>query len=571
MTSALADGRELTGRKTAMPAAGKAVLLTLAVAQFLMVLDSSVMNVSIAYVARDVGTTVSGVQAAITTYALVMAAFMITGGTIGAMIGSRRAFAIGCVVYGTGAVITSIAPNLGVLMIGWSVVEGLGAALILPASVALVATNFTAERRPAAYGLLVAAASLAIAAGPIIGGAVTTFASWRWVFAGEMVIVVVILVLSRRMKDSPRAVGRRIDGLGVVLSVIGLAAVVFGVLKTSEWGWVSKKGAPTIFGLSPSLWLILGGLVVCFLFLLWERRLERAGKQPLIRTSMLENRQLSGGLFMGFFQFLVQGGVGFVVPLFLSVVVGLSALMTGLWILPLSVALLVASLVVPRRWPLASPRLLARIGLAFILLGILLLMVGIQPGAGAWVVAVPMALIGLGAGAMASQLGAVIVSSVPDEHSSEVGALQNTVTNLGTSIGTALAGSVLVAVLSASFLSGVMQSPQVPQAAKQKAEVHLSAGIPFVSDAQLRAVLQKAKAPAKVMDFVLNDNRVSRVKGLQTALALVAIFAVAALFFTGRLPRAPAGTASAPDPVPAPKAVHAGAAGRRAPASPRAP
>jgi Na+/melibiose symporter-like transporter len=273
---------------------------------------------------------------------------------------------------------------------------------------------------------------------------------------------------------------------------------------------------------------------------------------------MLENRQLTGGLMMGFFQFLVQGGVGFVVPLFLPVVLGLSALTTGLWLFPMSLALLASSLIVPRRWPAASPRLVVRLGLGVFLFGTLLLMVGIEPGAGAWVVAVPLSLMGLGAGAMASQLGAVIVSSVPDAQSAEVGGLQNTATNLGSSVGTALAGSVLIAVLSASFLAGIVQSPRVPDTAKQQAKVHLAAGVPFVSDGDLRSVLKKEKASAKVTDFIVNDNALSRVKGLQTALALVALLCVIGLFFTGRLPRVPAGTAS----------VEAAAS---SPAAPRAP
>jgi Na+/melibiose symporter-like transporter len=272
---------------------------------------------------------------------------------------------------------------------------------------------------------------------------------------------------------------------------------------------------------------------------------------------------------MGFFQFLVQGGVGFVVPLFLSVVLGLSALMTGLWLFPMSVALLIASLTVPRRWPNASPRVVARFGLGLFLLGTLLLMVGIEPHSGAWVVAVPLALMGLGAGAMASQLGAVIVSSVPDSQSAEVGGLQNTVTNLGSSLGTALAGSVLIAVLSASFLAGVVQSPQVPQASKQMAQVHLSKGVPFVSNAQLRAYLQQAKAPAKAIGFLENDNITARAKALQTALALLAFLCVVALFSTVRLPSMPAGEIRAAGPAGAESV--AGAPGAGAPASPRAP
>ena len=192
------------------------VLLTLASGQFLMTLDSSVMNVSIATVAKDVGTTVTGIQGAITAYTLVMASLMITGAKIGAIIGRKRAFAIGCVIYGCGSFTTAIAPSLPVLLFGWSFLEGVGAALILPAIVALVAGNFPAERRPAAYGLVAAAGAIAVALGPLIGGFFTTYFSWRWVFAGEVLVVLVILLLDapdrrRSLRDAPAARHRRDD------------------------------------------------------------------------------------------------------------------------------------------------------------------------------------------------------------------------------------------------------------------------------------------------------------------------------------------------------------------------
>ncbi len=216
-------------------------LLTLASAQFLMTLDTSVMNVAIATVADDVGTTVTGIQTAITFYTLVMAALMITGGKIGAIIGRKRAFAIGCVIYGAGSLTTSLAPNLTVLMIGWSVLEGIGAALILPAIVALVASNFGRAERPRAYGLVAAAGAIAVAAGPLIGGLFTTYASWRYVFAGEVLIVIMILVLTRRMADVPPEDRVRLDLVGTGLSALGLGLIVFGILKAGTWGFVLPK------------------------------------------------------------------------------------------------------------------------------------------------------------------------------------------------------------------------------------------------------------------------------------------------------------------------------------------
>src|SRR3954462_12681408 len=193
------------------------VLFTLATGQFLMTLDSSVMNVSIATVAKDVGTTVAGIQGAITAYTLVMAALMITGAKIGAIIGRKRAFAIGCVIYGVGSLTTALAPSLPVLLLGWSFLEGVGAALILPAIVALVASNFPTQRRPAAYGMVAAAGAIAVAVGPLIGGFATTYFSWRWVFAGEVVVVLVILLLTRRIADAPAETRPKLDIVGAVL------------------------------------------------------------------------------------------------------------------------------------------------------------------------------------------------------------------------------------------------------------------------------------------------------------------------------------------------------------------
>src|SRR6476661_4685329 len=312
------------------------VLFTLAAGQFLMTLDSSVMNVSIATVAKDVNTTVTGIQGAITAYTLVMASLMITGAKIGAMIGRKRAFAIGCVIYGCGSFTTAIAPNLGILLLGWSLLEGIGAALIMPAIVALVAINVAPAGRARAYGLIAAAGAVAVAVGPLIGGAVTTLASWRYVFAGEVIVVIVIFFLARRIEDIPPTAQPPLDYVGSILSILGLGMLVFGVLRSSAWGWVTPKaGAPQFFGVSLTLWLILLGLLTLWGLLTWEARLERRGAEPLFRPSMFRNRQMVGGLTMFFFQYFIQAGVFFTIPLFLSVVLELSAFETGLRLVPL--------------------------------------------------------------------------------------------------------------------------------------------------------------------------------------------------------------------------------------------
>jgi EmrB/QacA subfamily drug resistance transporter len=513
------------------------VLLTLAAGQFLMTLDSSVMNVSIATVAKDVGTTVTGIQGAITAYTLVMAALMITGAKIGAIIGRKRAFAIGCVIYGCGSFTTALAPSLPVLLIGWSFLEGVGAALILPAIVALVAGNFATERRPAAYGLVAAAGAVAVAIGPLIGGFCTTYFSWRWVFAGEVVIVIAILVLTRKIADAPAEGRPRLDVVGAVLSALGLGLLVFGVLRSSVWGWIQpKSGGPSWAGLSPTVWLILGGLFVIWLFSRWEARRYDRGKEPLVRPGLLRNRQLSGGLLMFFFQYLVQAGLFFVVPLFLSVCLGLSALATGARLLPLSVTLLAAAIGIPKLLPNVSPRLVVRTGILMLLAGTVVLLAGLDPDAGAEIVFVPMLLIGLGIGALASQLGAVTVSAVPDDQTPEVGGVQNTMTNLGASMGTALAGSILIAAVASSFVSNIQQSSAIPARVKSEAQVKLAGGVPFVSDADLEAALDEEGVNRRTADAALDAYRDARIDGLRTSLAILAAAAIISLFYAQRIP-----------------------------------
>jgi MFS family permease len=538
---------DVSGQGSGAQAGATVVLVTLAAGQFLMTLDTSVMNVAIATVAEDVGTDVTGIQTAITLYTLVMATLMITGGKVGALIGRKRAFAIGCVIYGAGSFTTAISPSLPVLLLGWSLLEGVGAALILPAIVALVAANFGPEGRPRAYGLVMAAGAVAVAVGPLIGGLFTTYLSWRLVFASEVLIVLAILALTRRIADEPPGKRPRIDLVGVVLSAAGLGLAVFGVLRSSVWGWVAPKpDAPELFGLSAVVWLILGGLFLIWLFYEWESRLEQGGKEPLVRPSMLQNVQLGGGLRMFFFQYFVQSGVFFVVPLFLSVSLGLSAIDTGVRLVPLSITLLLAAAGIPRFRPNANPRRVVQVALVSMFAGTVVLLAAIDEGASAEIVTLPLLLLGFGIGALASQLGAVTVSAVPDEQSPEVGGLQNTATNIGASLGTALAGSVLIASLTTTLVTGIQENPDVPPDVRQQADVRLSSGVPFLSDDDLESALDEAGVTGETASAIVDENATARLRALRAALTVIAIVAAAALFFAGTIPTRQPGS-QAPD------------------------
>ena len=271
----------------------KAVLITLAAAQFVMILDASVMNVSIATVAKDVGTTVTGIQTAITLYTLVMASLMITGGRMGAILGRKRAFTIGCVIYACGSMTTALSQSLPMLMFGWSFLEGVGAALVMPAIVALVASNFVKVDRPKAYGMVAAGGAIAIGVGPLIGGLFTTYWSWRYVFVGEVLVILVVLLLNRRTADTPKEEGARLDLVGTGLSALGLGLIVYGILRSGTWGFVQPKpDAPTWLGLSPVIWLMLGGGVVLLGFLEWEKRRRDTGKPALLDPAILRVKLL---------------------------------------------------------------------------------------------------------------------------------------------------------------------------------------------------------------------------------------------------------------------------------------
>ena len=296
------------------------------------------------------------------------------------------------------------------------------------------------------------------------------------------------------MADSPPVPGVRLDPVGTLLSAAGLGLVVFGIIRSGTWGFVQPKpDAPQWLGTSPVVWLILGGAGVLALFVLWESRRVRHGKAALVDPRMLRVPRFQAGLTSFFFQFLLQAGLFFVIPLFLSVALGLSAVATGVRLLPLSVTLLAAAVGVPRIFPRASPRRIVRVGFGLLLLGIVALLAALDAGAGPEIVTGPLLLAGLGIGTLASQLGAVTVSAVPDSQSGEVGGVQNTVTNLGASIGTALAGAILIAVLTTTFLGSVAADPAIPKEMSSQAQVELSAGIPFVSDADLNATLRRRR------------------------------------------------------------------------------
>jgi EmrB/QacA subfamily drug resistance transporter len=508
-------------------------LYVLCLASLMIVLDVTIVNVALPSIRDDLGASFTDLQWVIDAYALSLAALVLTAGSLADRLGRRRVFAIGLGIFSFASLLCALSPDPTFLNLSRAL-QGVGGAIMFAVSLALLVQEFPAGReRGTAMGIYGASIGAAVAVGPLIGGIATTYFSWRWVFVGEVLIIIPILFESRRIQDAAPEERQHLDLVGATLSALGLGLAVYGVLRSGEWGWlIPKPDAPELFGLSLSIWLILAGFGVLVAFVDWARHLESRGSEPLVRPSIFRNRQLDGGLLMFLFQYLVQMGLFFMIPLFLSVALGLSALETGVRILPLSITLLLGAAGIPRFRPNANPRRVVRFPLLAMFAGIVTLLATIDPEASAKVVTVPLLLAGLGVGALASQLGAVTVSSVPDEESAAVGGLQNTATNLGASIGTALAGSILITALTSSFLTGVTGNPAVPQDLQTQANEQLAAGVPFISDADLEKALADAGVAGPTAAEIVNVNEEARITGLKAGLAVLA--ALAALTLRGQ-------------------------------------
>ncbi len=521
-------------------------MLILASAQFVMVLDTSVMNVAISQIVEDLDTTIQGVQTAITLYTLVMAAFMLLGAKLGDILGRNRVFAIGLAIYGVGSLTTALSPNLTVLLIGWSGVEGFGAVLVVPAIAALTAASYEGRERALAYGLLGGIAAVAVAAGPLIGGWVTTEFTWRYVFAGETVVVILILLLRGRIPRAPAAERRpHLDLGGVALSSAGLGLVVFAILRSSVWGFVQPRTAPTIngteitpLGFSPVPFMILAGLALLWGFGAYEQRRARLGRDRLLDTTLLRTAQLRAGLSTLVGQQFVLMGTFFVIPVYLQVVLGFDAFETGKHLLPLSGAMLAFALLGPRIAGRRSPRTVARAGLVAVSIGAFVMLATLDVNLNDTGFKVALALVGAGAGLLASQLGNVIMSSVGPTQTSEAGGLQGTAQNLGSSLGTAIIGAVLLASLATGFNQRITDDPDVPAAAKQSIAAKTEKGIDVVPASTVEQAAEDGGLPPDQATAVADDYADAELGALRLSLGAVALAALLSLPCTRRLPTA---------------------------------
>lgn len=511
-------------------------------AQFVMVLDSTVMNVSISTVVTDLDTTVGAMQTTITFYTLTMAAMMLVGAKLGDIWGRRRAFVTGGIVYACGSLITAVSPNIGVLFIGWSVIEGLGAVLVIPAIAALIANNYTGRERATAYATIGAVSGAAVAAGPLIGGYVTTYLNWRYVFVGEVVIMAVVLLLARRINDTSKPQSIRIDIPSALLQAVGLVLIVFGMLQSKSWGWILPTNAPEIngvpiepLGLSLVPYLIVGGAFLLWVFFNRQRQLVESQRAPLVNVEIFSIIRLRAGLTVLASQYAITAGLFFIIPVYLQMTLGLNALDTGLKIFPLSIALILFSIVGTRLSTRFSPRRIVRIGQLILVLGSLALLGSVSLDLKSALFATGMFLAGSGLGLLASQLGNVNMSSVGEDETSEVGGVQGVFQNLGSSLGTALIGSVLIASLATSFV-GAVDASDLPASAKSQVNTASQAGIAIVPVTSVAGIGESAGLTSDESQQLATLYADSQVSSLRVSFFALALFSVVALLFSKNLP-----------------------------------
>jgi EmrB/QacA subfamily drug resistance transporter len=517
------------------------VVSLLAISQFVMVLDSTVMNVSISTVVKDLNTTVSAMQAAITFYTLTMAAFMLIGAKIASKLGLVRAFVIGSIIYGIGSFITGISQNIYMLGFGWSFIEGLGAVLVIPSIAALVASNYSGKDRVTAYAIIGGISGAAAAAGPLIGGFMTTYLSWRWVFLIETAIMLSLLLFVKKFKETDVKDKNKIDFLSALYSATGMALVVFGMLQSKTWGWVTPITEPTIngqsiapFGISIVAYIIGAGAFLLWLFYERQKMLETKKLNPLVNVSMFKAPQLRSGLMVLFSQYVIIAAIFFVIPIYLQMVLGKDSLSTGIKILPLSIALIIFSMIGSKLVSRYSPKKIIRYGQVLLVIACLALMASINRDLTGVPFAVAMFLTGAGLGLMASQIGNVNMSAVSPDKTSQVGGLQGSFQNLGSSFGTALIGSILIATMTTGFVTNV-QNSTLPSNIKDYVSSNTKT-LEIVPSSQVEQYAIDIGLTQTEAEGIATSYKDAQLEGLKESLFYLTVIAVFSLFLSRHIP-----------------------------------
>jgi EmrB/QacA subfamily drug resistance transporter len=503
--------------------------ILLAMAMFVLVVDTSLMNVSIAAVVRDLDTTVSGVQSAIALEALVSAAFILIGSKVGDLIGRKRAYVLGLLGYAVGALAMAFAQDLTAIIIFWAMVGGIGASLLLPSMQSLIHGNFEGAAQKQAYALVGAAAAIAAAVGPLLGGFITTYLSWRIGFLLEVVIIAVVLSGIRLVRDAPYTGPRGVDTVGAVLSVLGMGGIVLGIL-------VWQEGGESVAAL-----LVIGAIAMAAL-VYWLARRKRQGKPTLLDPDLFKSQHFRLGVSQQLLQQIALGGTMIALPIYLQMVLEYNAMLAGLSIAPLSLTMFGMALLAGRRAGGRRPSSIVRLGFALLTVGLASLIPIVPRADSGWYLLVSLAIAGAGLGLLVSQLNNYTLAPMSEERVSEAAGVNSAGGSFGLSFGLAFAGAIMLAMLSITFTDMAQASSVLPPDDKQRVANVLEEDAQVMSNTQLDELLNGQ--PEEIQDEIIRINTDARPLALQVALLVPILAGLLGLFNSFRMMRLPEVTPS---------------------------
>jgi MFS family permease len=498
--------------------------ILLAMAMFVLVVDTSLMNVSISAVVRDLDTTASSVQSAIALEALVSAAFILVGSKIADLIGRKRAYVLGLLGYAIGALSMTLAQSLLPIVICWAIIGGLGASLLLPSMQSLIHGNFEGAMQRKAYALVGAAAAIAAAVGPLLGGFMTTYLSWRIAFLCEVVIIAVVLSGIKLVHDVPYTGDRGVDVVGAILSAVGMGGVVLGILV-----WESGGGAVAV--------LIAVGAVALGSFVWWLRRRKREGKPALLDVGLFASKYFRLGISGQTMQQIALGGMMIALPIYLQMVLEYSAMEAGLSLAPLSLTMFAVALVAGKKAGTHSASHIIRWGFLLLVIGVAALLPIVPRAHSGWALAIPLVVAGAGLGLLVSQLNNYTLAPIEEERVSEAAGVNSAGGSFGLSFGLAFAGAIMLATLSLSFTNKAESSTVLSSRQQQQVADALNKNAEVMSNTHLEQLLE-GQRPA-VQEEILRINTDARPVALQAALLVPLIAGALGLLVSFRMTRLP--------------------------------
>jgi EmrB/QacA subfamily drug resistance transporter len=501
----------------------------LAMAMFVLVVDTSLMNVSISAVVRDLDTTVSGVQSAIALEALVSAAFILIGSKVGDLIGRKRAYVLGLLGYAIGALSMALAQGLTAIIVFWAILGGLGASLLLPAMQSLIHGNFAGAAQKQAYALVGAAAAIAAAVGPLLGGFITTYLSWRVAFLLEDVVIAIVLIGIKLVRDVPYTGPRRVDAVGALLSVLGMGGIVLGIL-------VWQEGGESVAALLAIGAIALGALAY------WLVRRKRQGKPTLLDPDLFQSKIFRYGVSEQMLQQIALGGTMIALPIFLQMVLEYNAMQAGLSLAPLSLSMFGMALLAGKKAGARRPSSIIRLGFALVTTGMVLLIPIVPRAESGWYLVVPLLIAGCGLGLLVSQLNNYTLSPISEERVSEAAGVNSAAGSFGLSFGLAFAGAIMLATLSITFTTMAEASSVLSPPEQQRVADGLEDDAEVMSNTQLEELL--TGQPEDVQNEIIRINTDARPRALQVALLVPILAALVGLFNAFRMMRLPDPTPS---------------------------